>query len=111
MPYPEEYKAEVVAAVRAYPWSVSAAAKAFGIDHSTVTRWARNAGLKLPSPGERMTRGGKDGTAILHGDHEKRRARARAMRAKGKTLEEIRVKCGYRSIASAHYAVAGHVPR
>jgi hypothetical protein len=47
-----------------------------------------------------MRLAGIAGTRILWGKWEKRRAKARKMRANGKTLGEIQESCGYKSVSS-----------
>lgn len=47
---------------------------------------------------------GDKGNAARWGDYDTRRAKAREMRATGATLKQIAEACGYRSVASAHYA-------
>lgn len=49
---------------------------------------------------------GDKGNAARWGDYAPRRAKAREMRGDGATLKQIAEACGYRSIASAHYAVS-----
>ena len=111
MIYPASTREAVIAALRDTGGiSVSAIAAAYGVHHQTVTRWARAAGLKLPTAAERIQAGGEEGTRRKWGDWDKRRTKARKLRARGKTLAEIARACGYRSLAAAHYAVRAAVP-
>ena len=87
--YPESFRRPVLAALRAAPYSVSAIAPAYGIHHSTVTRWARQAGVVLPHPAERIAGGGLEGARRRWGDFERRHRQARKLRAKGMPLKQI----------------------
>ena len=97
MPYSEETRSKVIAAVAAIG-VVRPVALAWGINHSTVTRWCRAAKLKLPSARKRMLRGGIEGTRRAWGNPAERHAQARQMRTDGATLQQIRAKLGSRSI-------------
>ena len=100
--YQPEFRAEVLAAVRAAPWSLTAVGVAYGISQKTVAAWVREARLKIPTAAARMREGGR---RAGHPGCEKRREKARKLRAKGLTLQQIADACGYRSEASVHYAV------
>lgn len=104
MTYSDTFRAEVVAAVRELGL-VQPVARAYGVTHGTVDRWRKAEGVVLRPSLERMQIGGAMGTLILWPDNVKRRAKARRMRAAGATLNQIRAKLGYHSIASVHYAV------
>ena len=61
-----------------------------------------------PPPPESSSSCGKRGSAKRWGGQDAidaRRAKARAMRNNGATLLKIQEECGYKSLASAHYAV------
>ena len=100
--YSDEFRAEVVAAVREL-MLVSPVARVFGVSRLTVDRWAKKAKVKLPPPNERMATGALLGAGRWPG-WEKRRAKARRLRAKGKSLQAIATACGL-SLSGAHYAV------
>jgi transposase-like protein len=108
-PYSPEFRADVLAALRAAPDSVAAVARAYELSPQTVAKWAREDGVRLPSPDERMalgsSRGGASSMRTKWGDWEKRRKKARALRAKGWTLDEIANKLGYSTEAGVSYAV------
>jgi len=103
MTYGDQTREEVLRALRAAPHSVAAIAAAYGIHHGTVTRWARAAGVKLPTPRERMKLGQAEGASRRWGDWEARRKYARKMRQRGAELAEIREALGY-SLGGASYA-------
>lgn len=106
--YPEALRREVIEAVRAAPYSLNAIAKAYGIGSlTTVAKWARQAGIKLPEASERMAQGAVEGARRRWGDFERRRRKARALRRRGALLAQIAARVGYRSTASAYYAVRG----
>jgi len=109
MPYSEETKADVIAALTAAPWSVAAVAQAYGIAHTTVTKWARAARLQLPSSHARILAASERGQRAQHGDWRARRLKAIALRKQGKSLTEIRSLVGYRSVASVYYALQANV--
>jgi transposase len=106
--YPESVRRDVLAALAADPWSVTAVASAYSISRSTVRLWARQAKLKLPPAIQRQRRGAQQGAAnaltALWGDWQKRRARAAALRRKGHSLDEIARRVGYKSPSGASYA-------
>jgi transposase-like protein len=107
MTYSPEFRSAAVAAVRLAVrergCSLGALSRAFEVSHSTLLRWCREEGVKLPAPRDRMSK------SWLHGgrwgDVARRRARAREMRAAGASLAEICAACGYRHESGAYYAV------
>ena len=82
--YPDSFRWQVLEGLRAASWSVQIIAAAYGVHHSTVTRWARAARIKLPPAAERRWPG-----------RAQRRARARRLRARGASLAKIRGRLGY----------------
>jgi transposase-like protein len=103
--YPEDLRRQVLDAVRAAPQSVNAIAKAYGIGSpSTIVRWARQAGIRLPDARERMRFGATEGARRRWGDFERRRRKAQALRQRGAMLAQIAQQLGYRSTAGAYYA-------
>lgn len=105
-PYPEDFRSQVIAAVRAVGL-VQPVAKAFGIAPTTASNWVKAARVHLPSIAERESAGRETALETRWGDWRTRRARARKMRARGVPLKVIQERLGYKSIASAHYAVKG----
>lgn len=109
--YAPETRSAAVAAFSATGGSnVSLVAGAYGISVSTVRRWISEAGVPILPTVERERLGQLHAPDIRWPGWQKRRAKARKLRAKGYTLAEIRDACGYRSLASAHYATLGVLP-
>lgn len=108
MPYPDEFKQKVVAAVRATGgYGIQTIAREFSVSHASVLRWALAAGMELPSMTERSAPGNREALTARWGGREKRRAKARKLHAQGTTLKQIMRACEYNSFASAYYAVHG----
>ena len=105
MPYSDEFRSDVVSAVRELGY-VSPVARAYKVSRLTVTRWAAHAKVKLPPPHERMATGANLGASRWPG-WEKRRARARRLRAQGKSLQQIATAVGL-SLSGAHYAAKAY---
>lgn len=106
--YPETLRRQVLDAVRAAPYSLNAIAEAYGIGSvTTVQRWARQAGIEVPSARERMLFGAIEGARRRWGDFERRRRKAQALRRRGMPLKKIAARVGYRSTAAVSYAVRG----
>lgn len=75
--------------------------KRHGVSHGTVRKWAVAAGITLPG----REASGRAAAKTRWGDFEKRRKKARALAAQGKTGAEIAEKLGM-SASGAHYAVS-----
>ena len=81
-------------------------ARLFGVgSSSTIKRWCDQARVRVLEPQKRMALGGIRGTEILWPGHQKRRAKARELRAQGKTFGEIAAACGYKGENGAYYAI------
>lgn len=102
MIYPPETRTAVLAAVREIQM-ILPVARAWHISPLTVTRWAQQAKIALPSALDRQRRGAQEAPHRRWPGYEKRRKRAQAMRLRGATLAEIAAAVGL-SIAGAHYA-------
>lgn len=105
MTHSPETRAAVLEALRSDASSVRAIALAYGVHHRTVTRWAKAERIKLAPAAQRMAAGWAVANTRRWGAWEKRRAKARAMRAKGATLWAIAHKLGYKSVGAVHYAL------
>lgn len=86
--------------------SVRRVARAFGVSHQTIMRWARAAKLPLPAADERWRASvaRRDSASTRWPGWEDRRTKARKLRAGGATLQQIREELGYKSIGGPHYA-------